>query len=98
MVNSKSRNNKLGERLIVSALPNMFVSVSVGEFQAQAGPGSGGGGLLSMSSYIIWHTAGSNIPNCSDKMANTSSRWDAVQCVGRLKHLFSIHFKNTKRT
>lgn len=38
-----------------------------------------------MSSYIIWHTAGSNILNYSDKMANTSSGWEAVQCVGGLE-------------
>ncbi len=44
---------------------------------------------MSMSSSIIWHTAGSNILNFSDKMANTSSGRNAVQCVGRLTHLFS---------
>lgn len=42
-----------------------------------------------MSSSVIWHTAGPNILNYSDKMANTSSGWNAVRCLGRLKHLFS---------
>lgn len=35
--------------------------------------------------FIFWHTGGSNILNPFDKMANGSSGWDAVQCVGRLE-------------
>ena len=43
-----------------------------------------------MSNTITWPTAGSNILNSSDKMANTSSGWDAVQRAGRRRNIYFL--------
>lgn len=96
MVNSKARNNKQTSFLYRHS---MFVCLL--EKLSRSRVRCIRWGLVSMSNYIIWHTAGSNILNYSDKLANTSSGWDAVQCVGRQekekkKHYFPP-FKNTKR-